>query len=118
MPSFDPNGFNEGLGQRLEDIDRKPDAPLTNGDLWPIRTGSTFKLAVMLALEAGIPPERQYFYTGFTELGDQHFLLAQPVWLRHDRGDAGTCDVYFYELSSRRRSHRRDGAQTGIRRAA
>ena len=105
VPSFDPNGFNEGLDPGAwKALIENPDAPLTNkaisGQYAP---GSTFKLAVMLAaLEAGIPPERQYFCTGFTELGDQRF----HCWHQHGHGLLGmidamreSCDVYFYELA-------------------
>jgi len=105
VPSFDPNGFNEGLDPGAwKALIENPDAPLTNkaisGQYAP---GSTFKLVVMLAaLEAGIPPERQYFCTGFTELGDQRF----HCWHKHGHGLLSmieamreSCDVYFYELS-------------------
>ncbi len=105
VPSFDPNGFNEGLDPGAwKALIENPDTPLTNkaisGQYAP---GSTFKLAVMLAaLEAGVPPERQYFCAGFTELGNQRF----HCWHKHGHGLLGmidamreSCDTYFYELA-------------------
>ncbi len=105
VPSFDPNGFNEGLDPGAwKALIENPDTPLTNKSIsGQYAPGSTYKLVVMLAaLEAGIPPERQHFCTGFSELGDQRF----HCWHKRGHGLLGmidamreSCDVYFYELA-------------------
>jgi penicillin-binding protein 2 len=105
VPSFDPNGFNEGLDAKTwRSLIENPDTPLSNkaisGQYAP---GSTFKPAVMLAaLENGISPDHSVFCSGFMELGDQRF----HCWHKHGHGlvnmvDAmrESCDVYFYELA-------------------
>ena len=105
IPSFDPNGFNEGLDSAAwRALIENPDTPLNNkaiaGQYAP---GSTFKLAVMLAaLESGISPDHRVFCSGFTELGNQRF----HCWHKHGHGLVNmieamreSCDVYFYELA-------------------
>lgn len=104
-PSFDPNGFNEGLDSKSwKALIENQDTPLNNkaisGQYAP---GSTYKLAVMLAaLEHNISADHRVFCSGFTELGDQRF----HCWHKHGHGlvnmvDAmrESCDVYFYELA-------------------
>ncbi len=105
VPSFDPNAFSEGLDPNSwKLLKENPDTPLNNKTIsGQYAPGSTFKLVVMLAaLEAGIPPQRQCFCTGFTELGNQRF----HCWHKYGHGlldmvDAmrESCDVYFYELA-------------------
>ena len=89
VPSFDPNGFNEGLDPGAwKALIENPDTPLTNKDLWPICTWFDVCYDVG-GLEAGIPPERQYFCSGFTELGDQRF----HCWHKHGHGLLGMIEA-------------------------
>lgn len=106
-PSFDPNGFNEGLSSDAwRSLISNPDHPLTNkavaGQYAP---GSTFKLVVALAaLESGISPSLTASCYGVMQLGDRKF----HCWKKYGHGVVGlvdaireSCDIYFYELALR-----------------
>jgi len=107
MPSFDPNGFNEGLSDEAwRSLINNPDHPLTNkaiaGQYAP---GSTFKLVVALAaMEAGIPASLTTSCYGSIQLGDRKF----HCWKKYGHGTLDlvgaireSCDIYFYELALR-----------------
>ncbi len=107
-PSYDPNGFNRGLGvDEWNALVSDPLAPLSNkvtaGRYSP---GSTFKMLVALtALERGvISPRAKIFCEGYVELGDGKF----HCWRKEGHGMmdcadaiAQSCDVYFYEIARR-----------------
>lgn len=107
-PSFDPNPFVEGIGQKdYRDLLYSPDKPLYNrairGQYPP---GSTVKPAVALAgLAAGVIDARKTTYCpGFYRLPGQSHKYR--CWRRGGHGSVNlelaivqSCDVYFYDLA-------------------
>ncbi len=107
-PAFDPNDFNLGISQKKYDAllndARKPLINKTVQGEYP--PGSTFKMIVALAaLEAGVIDEHEKIFCNSTyEIGNS----IKHCWKREGHGHvsmveaiAGSCDVYFYEISGR-----------------
>ncbi len=107
-PSFDPNLFTYGIGQKDWDrLNDDPYLPLLNKVLDGVYApGSTFKIVTALAgLEAGLlNPKETVYCPGHMDLGDHRF----HCWKRGGHGSvdfvhamAGSCDTYFYDLGKR-----------------
>lgn len=106
-PSFDPNLFPPGIAPaQWHELITNPYGPLNNkavsGQYAP---GSTFKLVVMMAAqEAGIGIGFTTHCSGYIQYGDRRF----HCWKKWGHGTLDmiggireSCDVHFYELSSK-----------------
>lgn len=108
FPEYDPNSFVGGISvKEWKELNENPDHPFTNkmiNGLYP--PGSVVKMGVGLAFlqSRSINAYTQFFCSGGFEFGDRVFRC----WNRSGHGAMDlkhaikhSCDVYFYEGSSR-----------------
>lgn len=105
MPSFDPNGFSDGISQSewrmLSEDDYLPLVDKVLEGLYP--SGSTIKPLMALALlKAGVDPQQRVVCTGRYPVGN-HIFNCDAVHGAVNLEDAvvRSCDIYFYDTCRR-----------------
>lgn len=103
-PTFDPNQFVNGVSKEYwESITKSKNYPLINGSTSiPYPPGSTFKIITGLAgLENGIDPKREFYCSGFYNLGNKTFRCAKHSGhgsVNLYDAIAQSCNPYFYQV--------------------
>ncbi len=105
MPSFDPNGFSDGIGRQewkmMQADDFKPLLNKAMQGLYP--PGSTVKPAAALALlSLGNSPEETVYCNGGYTLGSRRFrCLGHHGAMKMENAIMKSCNTYFYAMGHR-----------------